>query len=43
MTKIKHRNLIQTTWEFMSYGQIKIESNEDIQKRIKQSPDRAIR
>jgi hypothetical protein len=32
--------LSQTKWEFMSNGKVKIESKEDIKKRLKRSPDK---
>jgi len=32
--------LSQTRWEFMSNGKIKIESKEDLKKRLKRSPDK---
>jgi hypothetical protein len=35
------QELIQTKWEFMSNGKIKIESKDEIKKRIKRSPDKA--
>jgi len=33
--------LTETKWEFMSNGKIKIESKEDLKKRLKRSPDKA--
>jgi hypothetical protein len=35
------QELMQTKWEFMSNGKIKIESKDEIKKRIKRSPDKA--
>lgn len=36
-----NEELTQTGWEFRSDGKIKIESKEDLKKRIKRSPDKA--
>jgi hypothetical protein len=36
------QEIMQTKFEFMSNGKIKIESKEDIKKRIKRSPDKAV-
>lgn len=33
--------LTQTTWEFMSNGKVKIESKEEVKKRIGRSPDKS--
>ena len=41
MTKDLTQELMQTKCEFRSNGKIKIESKEEIKKRIKRSPDRA--
>jgi hypothetical protein len=35
------QELMQTKWEFQSNGKIKIESKDEIKKRIKRSPDKA--
>lgn len=35
------QELMQTKWEFMSNGKIKIEPKDEIKKRIKRSPDKA--